>query len=321
MLAWGFHFMIWCVPPAQSSLCFPFCVRFACSIVDPRVRLWIFSFGTRYDCTQFAKLYVWCDNTANWWPEFPVAIAILFTTCVMASIIRDVYKKEQAAKKWRMSNADGSRPQSTISKFFWQSLWCECELFHTFDSYYSLDLLLFDQWNLLHPSNPWRLKTCLPFTQPGCRIWRYSSCGPLGKATPRTSSPSSPPRSFPCRDCGTALFTFAEEQRRKRQNCWKKFAADYLPALPIPHRTAQDFVLVFLASLVLGRHPPPSWSDIHAVRDYDQQPKLGRQWDNQYYTTFSPTTGPIINLLLLLLFWVNIYKPVWHVFGLQRGRC
>jgi hypothetical protein len=61
------------------------------------------------------------NNGAPWWPDIPVAIAILVTTVIMGMVCWDVHKTVQASKRWQPGS---SGPTSSLStQVFWQSFW------------------------------------------------------------------------------------------------------------------------------------------------------------------------------------------------------
>jgi len=71
----------------------------------------------------YDMLFIWCNNSnPYYWPEIPVFLAILATTCIMASICYDVWKTEKASSGDRMS-VSGQAPETMTSRMFWQSLW------------------------------------------------------------------------------------------------------------------------------------------------------------------------------------------------------
>lgn len=41
----------------------------------------------------YGNMILWCDNTASWWPDIPIALAILSATVIMGIVCWDVYKK------------------------------------------------------------------------------------------------------------------------------------------------------------------------------------------------------------------------------------
>jgi len=71
----------------------------------------------------YGMLFLWCNNSANFWPDIPVALAILATTGIMSSVCYDVWKTDQASKRGRMDTDDGPQPQTMSSRMFWQSVW------------------------------------------------------------------------------------------------------------------------------------------------------------------------------------------------------
>ena len=82
----------------------------------------------------YDNVILWCNNAATWWPDIPVAIAIVVATCVMGAVCWDVYKKENASKKWRGANARNE----LSGKVFWQSFWFLMAFYGTWPPYLAL---------------------------------------------------------------------------------------------------------------------------------------------------------------------------------------
>mmetsp|Transcript_25638 Transcript_25638/g.33976 ORF Transcript_25638/g.33976 Transcript_25638/m.33976 type:complete len:828 (+) Transcript_25638:53-2536(+) len=83
------------------------------------------------------NLVLWCNNSAPWWPDIPVAIAIFVATFIMGSVFWDVYKKDQASKRWRQRGDSGSG-NSISTKVFWQSVWYLMSFYATWPPYLAL---------------------------------------------------------------------------------------------------------------------------------------------------------------------------------------
>lgn len=71
----------------------------------------------------YGNMILWCDNTASWWPDIPVVIAIFTATIVMGIVCWDVYKKENASARWRGGGVGRARNKLS-AQVFWQSFWC-----------------------------------------------------------------------------------------------------------------------------------------------------------------------------------------------------
>jgi hypothetical protein len=84
----------------------------------------------------YGMLFLWCNNSAPWWPDIPVAIAILVTTCTMVSVCLSVYKTEKATQQYT-----GSTTFSTSSIVFWQSVWYLLSFYLTWPPYLALQYL------------------------------------------------------------------------------------------------------------------------------------------------------------------------------------
>jgi hypothetical protein len=48
----------------------------------------------------YDNVMVWCNNSAKWWPEVPVILAILYSTIIMGDVTYSVYKKESASSRY-----------------------------------------------------------------------------------------------------------------------------------------------------------------------------------------------------------------------------
>ena len=59
------------------------------------------------------------NNTKTYWPDIPIAVAILNATIVMGIVCVDVRQKVQAFKREQERGEGGDRTLST--KVFWQS--------------------------------------------------------------------------------------------------------------------------------------------------------------------------------------------------------
>ena len=82
----------------------------------------------------YDNVILWCNNAATWWPDIPVAIAIFVATGIMGAVCWDVYKKENASKKWRGVNARND----LSGKVFWQSFWFLVAFYGTWPPYLAL---------------------------------------------------------------------------------------------------------------------------------------------------------------------------------------
>ena len=93
----------------------------------------------------YDSLMLWCNNTASYWPDIPVAIAIVVATIVMSIICLDVYQKEKASAKWRGGAAAGAKKkkgQTSLSeRVFWQSFWYLMAFYLTWPAYLVLQYL------------------------------------------------------------------------------------------------------------------------------------------------------------------------------------
>jgi len=85
-------------------------------------------------------MILWCNNTASWWPDIPVVIAILSATIIMAIVCWDVYWKEKASARWRGGGAaGGERARNRLSsQVFWQSFWYLMAFYLTWPAYLAL---------------------------------------------------------------------------------------------------------------------------------------------------------------------------------------
>ena len=87
---------------------------------------------------------MWCNNTASWWPDVPVVLAILLATVVMAILCWDVYQKERVSLRWRGGSALGGENDHSnrlSSQVFWQSCWYLMAFYLTWPPYLVLQFL------------------------------------------------------------------------------------------------------------------------------------------------------------------------------------
>ena len=47
----------------------------------------------------YNNMLLWCNNTDTWWPDIPVAIAILVATVVMGAVYHAVHKKHRTSNR------------------------------------------------------------------------------------------------------------------------------------------------------------------------------------------------------------------------------
>jgi len=88
----------------------------------------------------YDSLNLWCNNTASYWPDIGVAIAIGLATIVMTLVCWDVYTKEKASMKWkrRAGGASGDGRQTLSSQVFWQSFFYLMAFYATWSPYLGL---------------------------------------------------------------------------------------------------------------------------------------------------------------------------------------
>ena len=110
----------------------------------PMVVGFVFAFvGIPY----YDSLNLWCNNTASYWPDIPVAVAIGLATVIMSMVCWDVYSKEKASAKWRDGGAAVAAPKAKIkksgrtslsSRVFWQSFFYLMSFYLTWPAYLGL---------------------------------------------------------------------------------------------------------------------------------------------------------------------------------------
>jgi len=109
-----------------------------------KFRLWLFLSPITVGLTfAFAgipfydMLFLWCNNSAAWWPEIPIVISIIVTTCIMVAICWDVYKTEKATRQYSRRNIR----DSMTSMVFWQSIWYLLSFYITWPPYLALQYI------------------------------------------------------------------------------------------------------------------------------------------------------------------------------------
>ena len=85
----------------------------------------------------YEPLHLWCNNSANWWPDIPVAAAIGVATVLMSMICWHVWRKEAKTQQYH-SRASMSRRDSLSSRVFWQSFWYLMAFYLTWPLYLAL---------------------------------------------------------------------------------------------------------------------------------------------------------------------------------------
>jgi len=89
----------------------------------------------------YENIMLWCNNAARYWPDIPVAIAILLATAIMASLCLHVYREEKRSQRWRQHNADSGRNTLT-GKVVWQSIFYLMAFYLTWPPYLALQYTL-----------------------------------------------------------------------------------------------------------------------------------------------------------------------------------
>lgn len=87
----------------------------------------------------YGNMFLWCNNTASWWPDIPIAISILAATVVMVIVCVDTHRKVQAYKRELQLGEANVRTLST--KVFWQSFWYLMGFYMTWPPYLALQFL------------------------------------------------------------------------------------------------------------------------------------------------------------------------------------
>jgi len=93
------------------------------------IKLWLFicpmtiGIGLAFaGLPSYTSVILWCNNGAPYWPEIPVAVAIITITVVMLDLCVYVYQVERKTDRWRgTSNVTGTISKS--EKVFWKSFY------------------------------------------------------------------------------------------------------------------------------------------------------------------------------------------------------
>lgn len=83
----------------------------------------------------YDPLPLWCNNTASYWPDIPVAVAIGLATFIMGTVCWDVYSKERRTRKYHSGRTGRAR---LSTKVFWQSFWYLLAFYLTWPVYLAL---------------------------------------------------------------------------------------------------------------------------------------------------------------------------------------
>eukprot|EP00956_Cyclotella_meneghiniana_P018264 scaffold30292_cov26-Cyclotella_meneghiniana.AAC.1 len=79
---------------------------------------------------------VWCNNSAKWWPEIPVIIAIILATAIMGSLCYRFYQNERRSAQYTGGETRLSK------KLFKQSCWFIFAFYITWVPYLTLQYML-----------------------------------------------------------------------------------------------------------------------------------------------------------------------------------
>ena len=83
---------------------------------------------------------IWCNNSALYWPEIPVVVAIAVATILLLRLCWYVYQSERVSRRFRQHDNDG---QNTITKLvFKQALIYLAAFFLTWPAYLALQIML-----------------------------------------------------------------------------------------------------------------------------------------------------------------------------------
>ncbi|KAL7477448.1 hypothetical protein ACHAW6_003255 [Cyclotella cf. meneghiniana] len=82
----------------------------------------------------YDNVRVWCNNSAKWWPETPVILAITAATCIMGNLSYHVYRNEK-----RTARYTNSRARLSIMVFK-QSCWFVVAFYITWVPYLALQV-------------------------------------------------------------------------------------------------------------------------------------------------------------------------------------
>ncbi|KAL7488284.1 hypothetical protein ACHAW6_013868 [Cyclotella cf. meneghiniana] len=83
----------------------------------------------------YDNVLVWCNNSAKWWPELPVILAILLSTIVMGDTVSSVYKKESASSRY---SGGGNKLSKMVFK---QAMWFVAAFYITWVPYLVLQYM------------------------------------------------------------------------------------------------------------------------------------------------------------------------------------
>ncbi|KAL7488813.1 hypothetical protein ACHAW6_014399 [Cyclotella cf. meneghiniana] len=82
----------------------------------------------------YDNVLVWCNNSARWWPEVPVILAIFCTTVIMGDVVFSVYKNERSSSRYSQR---GNRLSKMVLN---QSIWFVAAFYVTWIPYLALQV-------------------------------------------------------------------------------------------------------------------------------------------------------------------------------------
>lgn len=86
---------------------------------------------------HYDNMILWCNNSADWWPEIPMAIAIFIATVMIVLVCNKVRKTDSASKH----TTNGAARISISSLVFWQSFWYLMVFYATWPPYLVMQYL------------------------------------------------------------------------------------------------------------------------------------------------------------------------------------
>jgi len=88
----------------------------------------------------YDNMFLWCNNSAKWWPEIPIIIAIVAASTIMFTLYRHVSNGEKAMmvyRRYSISSLDSSMSSSVM----WESAWYLLSFYCTWTPYLVLQYL------------------------------------------------------------------------------------------------------------------------------------------------------------------------------------
>jgi len=87
----------------------------------------------------YDNMFLWCNNSAKWWPEIPIILALIAASTIMFTLYRHVSKEEKVMIMYRRGSINSL--DSMSNSVMWESAWYLLSFYCTWTPYLVLQYL------------------------------------------------------------------------------------------------------------------------------------------------------------------------------------